>query len=67
MLVWSRIVGACIAVGSLVLIGIGAWLIYPPAAFLAVGLLVWIDLSWAARERHERNRNTSKRRPLDLP
>jgi hypothetical protein len=29
---------------ALTLIGVGLWLIYPPAAFLGIGLLVWIDL-----------------------
>ena len=27
------------------LMGYGLWLIYPPAAFATVGLLMWIDLS----------------------
>lgn len=30
---------------SLGMVGIGAWMAYPPAGPLVVGLLLWIDLS----------------------
>lgn len=37
---------------SLVLIGIGLFLIYPPACPLGVGLLIWFDISMGGkRER----------------
>tara|TARA_R110000803_G_scaffold43701_1_gene93002 strand:+ start:2607 stop:2768 length:162 start_codon:yes stop_codon:yes gene_type:complete len=34
-----------LSVGSLAAIGVGLWFIYPPAAAVVVGGLVWIDLS----------------------
>ena len=30
---------------SLALIATGVWMIYPPAAFITVGMLLWIDMS----------------------
>lgn len=49
-LIRGLLAGACLA-----LIGYGAWLVYPPAGPLTVGLLVWVDLSRESR-RHEHNR-----------
>ena len=34
-----------VAVASLAAIGYGSYVIYPPTALIAVGLLCWIDLS----------------------
>jgi hypothetical protein len=39
---------ACISLG---LIGVGSWLIYPPAGFISVGLLLWIDLSFGGNRK----------------
>ena len=35
-------------IGSLGLIGFGCWLAWPPAGFIAVGALIWLDLSIGA-------------------
>lgn len=37
-------------VTALGLIGAGVWWIYPPAALIAVGALMWIDLSIGGRK-----------------
>lgn len=36
---------------ALALIGAGAWMIYPPAAPLSVGFLLWVDLSRRDRQQ----------------
>lgn len=33
-----------LAIGSLCLVGFGTWWIYPPAALIVVGALIWMDL-----------------------
>jgi len=37
---------AIFAVLALGLIAAGCWLVYPPAAFMVVGMLLWLDLNW---------------------
>jgi hypothetical protein len=41
----AAILPRALAIGALALIGAGCWMIYPPAAFLSVGALIWIDFS----------------------
>lgn len=42
-----------IAATSLLLIGVGCWLAWPPAGLFVPGALVWLDLSIAGRKRAE--------------
>lgn len=51
-----RAMARCLlAVGSLLLMGSGAWILSPAAALLLVGGLVWIDLQlWSWIDRRSR-------------
>ena len=50
-----QLLRAIIPVASLSLIGYGAWLAWPPAGPLSVGLLLWLDLSLGSRMARIRN------------
>lgn len=41
----EKIINVLIISVPLTLIGVGVWLVYPPAALISVGLLIWIDIS----------------------
>ena len=40
-----KLIGVAIAGIALTLVGYGAWRVYAPAGYMAVGLLLWINLS----------------------
>jgi hypothetical protein len=46
----KNLLQAASVITPLVLIGVGAYLAYPPAAFIVVGLLWWHDLHWSAKK-----------------
>lgn len=40
-----------LAIASLLLIGVGCWLAYPPAGLIVPGALVWLDLTIEGRRK----------------
>jgi len=46
-----RIAYQALPVVALGLIGVGAWCVYRPAAFLTVGGLMWFDLTFGGRNK----------------
>lgn len=42
-----------LAIVSLSAIGVGVWWVYPPAALITVGALLWIDLWVTPKEKDE--------------
>lgn len=39
----NKMIKAIVPLAALALIGYGCWLTYPPAAFITVGALLWLD------------------------
>jgi hypothetical protein len=57
----TRIIVIGLSLAALGLIGWGAWWIYPPAGLLAVGGLLWLDLSRMGRARREESDDKPER------
>lgn len=48
---WNKIGYSALALGALALVGVGAWMAWPPAGLMGPGLLIWLDLSLVGRKR----------------
>ena len=48
----NMIARLALALAPLALIGVGCWMMYPPAAFVAVGCIAWIEVRrlWSANK-----------------
>lgn len=44
------------ALASMILMGIGLWMIAPPACFLGLGLVIWADLLLIDARQRKKNR-----------